>query len=306
MILWFPPFGLRLKNTMSKKTNQITFYIPGMFTYFGEKGSYPSVSITGRECDLQCNHCKGTLLESMIPATSPAKLIEVFEMLSQKGVEGILLTGGCSYMGKLPWKEYIPTIRYCKDHFPLLVSVHSGLLDHETAILLANSGVDQALIDIIGDDETWSDVYHIDHGVEKLKETLSYLKESKISLVPHIVAGLNYGNISGEYRALELLLDIPMEALVFVSLMPLTGTPMKECKPPSAQDISALIRKARAMFPDTVLSLGCARERGNHQIDLLALESGIDRITIPSEETVQKAKELGYEIRWKKTCCSVP
>lgn len=290
---------------MSKKTHQITFYIPGMFTYFGEKGSYPSVSITGTECDLQCNHCKGTLLETMIPATTPENLIKVCERLSQNGAQGILLTGGCSYLGKLPWKDYIPSIRYCKDHFPLLISVHTGLLDQETTILLAKSGIDQALIDIIGDDLTWKNVYHIDHGVEKLQETLSYLKESKIPLVPHIVVGLNYGKISGENRALELLLDVPMEALVFVSLMPLTGTPMKECTPPSAEDISILIRKARSMFPNTVLSLGCARERGNHNIDLLALEGGVDRIAIPSEETVARAKEKGYEIIWKKTCCSV-
>lgn len=277
-----------------------------MFTYFGEKGSYPCVSITGSKCVLQCNHCKGRLLETMIPVTNPEKLIEICKNLSKKGTEGILLTGGCSINGSLPWKEFISSIRYCKDHFPLLISIHTGLLDLETTFLLTNSGIDQALIDIIGDDETWKNVYHIDHGVKKLQETLTYLKESRISLVPHIVVGLNYGNITGEYRALELLMDIPMEALVFVSLMPLTGTPMKNCKPPSAHEISALITKAKKMYPNTVLSLGCARERGNYQIDLLALESGIDRIAIPSEETVKKAKEEGYEIHWKKTCCSVP
>jgi uncharacterized radical SAM superfamily protein len=291
---------------MSEPKKQITFYIPGMFTYFGEKGSYPSISITGDKCDLQCNHCKGTLLETMIPATTPDLLIKACEKLFQNGTEGVLLTGGCSYQGKLPWNDFIPAITYIKKHFPLLVSIHTGLLNRVTAKKLAETGIDQALIDVIGDDETWKEVYHIERGVEKLKETLSYLKESKIPLVPHIVVGINFGKISGEYKALEFLHDIPMNALVFVSLMPLGGTPMKKCIPPSAQDIAALIRKARELYPNTILSLGCARERGNHQIDLLALENGIDRIAIPSEETVARAKEYGMEIVWKKTCCSVP
>jgi uncharacterized radical SAM superfamily protein len=291
---------------MSNVTKKITFYIPGMFTYFGEKGSYPSVSITGEKCELQCNHCKGTLLESMISATTPKELIQVGEKLSQTGAQGMLLTGGCSYQGKLPWKDFIPAIYYCKNHLQLLISAHTGLLDRETAEGLAGSRIDQALIDIIGDDETWREVYHIDHGVKKLEETLSLLKESRIPLVPHIVVGINFGKISGEYKALELLQDIPLDALVFVSLMPLSRTPMKKCIPPRAEDIASLITKAKEMYPNTVLSLGCARERGNHQIDLLALESGVDRIAIPSEETVRRAEELGMKIIWERTCCSVP
>lgn len=291
---------------MTRTRKKVTFYIPGMFTYFGEKGLYPSVSLTGEKCDLQCNHCKGTLLESMIPATTPEDLIKVCQKLAKDGAQGVLLTGGCSYQGKLPWKEFIPSIKWCKEHLPLLVSVHTGILDKETAQGLADAHIDQALIDIIGDEETWREVYHLDQGVEKLKQTLSWLKLSKIPLVPHIVLGINFGKISGEYSALELLREIPMDALVFVSLMPLSRTPMKNCTPPSATDIAAIITKAREMFPETVLSLGCARERGNHQIDLLALESGVDRIAIPSEETVQRARELGLEIIWEKTCCSVP
>jgi uncharacterized radical SAM superfamily protein len=284
---------------------KITFYIPGMFTYFGEKGSYPSVSITGGKCDLQCDHCKGTLLETMIPALTPDELIKTCKKLAENGNEGVLLTGGCSILGHLPWEKYIPAITQIKKQTRLLVSVHTGLLEQGTACQLKNAGVDQALIDIIGDDITWKNVYHIDQGVKKLANTLSALKDCQIPLIPHIVIGLNYGKINGEHNAIEMLKDTPMEALVFVSLMPLTGTPMKKCNPPTAEEIVALIAKTRITYPKTILSLGCARERGNHQIDLLALECGVNRIAIPSEETVARAKELGLLITWKKTCCSV-
>lgn len=283
----------------------ITFYLPGMFTYFGEKGAYPSVSITGKNCDLQCSHCKGVLLDSMIPAQTPDQLIEACQKISLEGNRGVLLTGGCSLQGTLPWKKFIPAIAYIKKNFDLLVSVHTGMLDLETALGLANAGVNQALIDIIGDDETYQSVYHLENGTKLLKQTLNALQESKISLVPHIVVGLNFGKISGEYRALEILQGIPIDALVFVSLMPLPGTPMNKSKPPSAEDIAKLIARARFLYPGILQSLGCARERGNHQIDLLALESGINRIAIPSEETIEKAKKLGLEIKWEKTCCSV-
>jgi lipoyl synthase len=284
---------------------EITFYIPGMFTYFGEKGNYPSVSLTGSTCELQCNHCKGKLLETMIQALTPDDLIKTCEQLAIHGCEGVLLTGGCSLQGYLPWKLYIQAITHIKKFFPLLVSVHTGLLELGTAMKLKKAGVDQALIDMIGDNETWKTVYHIDQGVEKLNDTLLALRDCAIPLVPHIVIGLNYGKIRGEYIALEMLQSLKVDALVFVSLMPLSGTPMKNCQPPSAQDIVTLMAKARVKFPKTILSLGCARERGNHQIDLLALESGINRIAIPSEKTVARAKEMGLTIHWKKTCCSV-
>jgi len=43
---------------------------------------------------------------------------------------------------------------------------------------------------------------------------------------------------------------------------------------------------------------------GTAETDILALEAGINRIAIPAEEAVKKAREMGLEIEFHKTCCS--
>ena len=46
--------------------HEFTFYLPGMIRYGKDRGRYPAVSITGNRCELQCEHCKGKLLEPML------------------------------------------------------------------------------------------------------------------------------------------------------------------------------------------------------------------------------------------------
>ena len=57
--------------TFGKK---LTFYVPGMIRCDGFTGRYQALSITGGECALQCEHCRGELLRTMLPATTPRAL----------------------------------------------------------------------------------------------------------------------------------------------------------------------------------------------------------------------------------------
>jgi len=285
---------------------KITFYYPGMFTYYGDVGAYPAISITGKSCALKCAHCGGKLLESMIPAETPEKLINACKRVKEKGNFGVLITGGCLADGSLPWKKFINAISYVKENFGLFVSVHTGLIDEDTAKSLASAGIDQALIDVITDYETYRNVYNLDSSIPDITKSLEALKLSNIPIIPHIVVGLNFGKITGEYDAVKIIKDFEPEALVFVSLMPVSGTQMAKVKPPSAEEIAVLMAKARFDLPFIPFSLGCVRERGNHLIDLLAVESGINRIALPCNEAVKKAEDYALEIEWKRTCCSVP
>jgi hypothetical protein len=72
-------------------------------------------------------------------------------------------------------------------------------------------------------------------------------------------------------------------------------------------EIRRLFEKARAMFPSTPLTLGCARPMGplQKQVDALAVEIGFDGIAFPSEGTVAHARELGREIHFSEFCCSL-
>jgi uncharacterized radical SAM superfamily protein len=285
---------------------KITFYHPGMFRYNDEWGKYPAISITGKECELQCDHCKSKILESMIIASTPKKLIEICKRLEELGNIGCLISGGSQKDGIIPWYNFISAIKTIKETTNLHISIHGGILDHQTAKKLKNTGVDQVLVDVIGDEETFSNVYHLNSGMTKIKETLNALKKANLSIIPHIVVGINYGKIIGEFNAIDLIKNFNPEVLVIVSLMPLPGTPMDQVSPPDSRDVAKIIATARIKMKDVPISLGCARNRGDYEIDVLAVECGVNRIAIPSEEAIKKAQEYDLDIIWKKTCCSIP
>ena len=284
---------------------RLTAYLPGMFLYDGIKGRYPALSITGRECSLRCDHCMGIILHSMIPAESPEKLVEKAIRLEEDGNHGILISGGCDLEGRLPWKLFIPAIREIKDKTGLYVSIHCGILDDQTARNLKESGVDQALIDVIGDDETYRRIFHVDFGVSMIIDTMKTLKRAGIPIIPHVVCGIFHGRIKSEKKAIEMISRFDPEQLVVVSLMAIPGTPFERVNTPRAEDVAGIIAEARLLMPDTLISLGCARHRGDSRMEILAIDAGINRIAIPSEEALYHAKKQGVEIRYQRTCCSV-
>ena len=73
-------FEERLKtarqNSWQQFGKKIVFYLPGMFMLNNVKGKYPAISITGNECALKCDHCQGKILDSMVQASTPEKLVE--------------------------------------------------------------------------------------------------------------------------------------------------------------------------------------------------------------------------------------
>lgn len=285
---------------------KITFYHPGMFKYNGKWGNYPAISITGKHCELQCDHCNSKILESMIFATTPEELIEKCIRLEELGNAGCLISGGSQKDGTIPWYNFISAIKTVKETTNLFISIHSGIIDYQMAKKMKDAGVDQALIDVIGDEETFKKIYHVNFGITKIEESLDALRNTGLSIIPHIVVGLDYGKIKGEYHAIDLIKKYNPEALVIVSLMPLSGTLMRDILPPNPEEVAKIIATARIEMTDVPISLGCARERANSLIDVLAVECGVNRIAIPSEEAIKKAQEYGLDIIWKKTCCSVP
>jgi len=284
---------------------EITLYIPGMICFEGDYGRYPALSITGPDCALRCKHCSGKLLEPMIKTSTPEELFERCLKLDKRSI-GVLITGGCLPDGRLPWSGFIPTIERIKEKTDLHISIHTGIIDQKIAQDLVGGGVDQFLIDVIGDNQTLKEIYNVDFGIERIENSLEALAIAGAKIIPHIVVGLHYGQIRGEYEAIEMVKRYKIKTLVFVSFMPLPGTELSNCQPPEPEEIGRLIATARLKIPDATISLGCARERGNHRIDLFALDAGVNRIAIPSDEVIERAKTYGLKIFWQKTCCSVP
>lgn len=197
-----PEFEKRLKKAREISWQhfgkKIIFYLPGMFVVNGVTGKYPAISTTGNECALKCDHCQGKILSSMVQTSTPEKLVMQCLELAAKGSQGVLISGGCDLSGRLPWGRFIPAIEEIKQRTDLFISIHSGLINEQEAICLKQAGVDQALIDVIGDDETFKKMYHVPFGVKRIHDAMVALQRAGLPMIPHIVCGLNYGRMKGE------------------------------------------------------------------------------------------------------------
>ncbi len=287
--------------------NGLSVHVPGMFVVNGRRGRYRAVSVTGEICELACEHCKGSLLKTMAHARTGEVLYRLGMEAHARGDLGMLVTGGCDQTGKLPWQEFLPAIRTLKQATNLTITVHPGVLDTPTATALKEAGVDQALVDVIGDDETASRVYHLPDGTARIRQTLEALAAVNLEVVPHILFGLHYGKEKGEWQALRMLTDFPVKQYVVVVLMPTKGTPMALITPPRPMDVARFLARARVELPNLRAQLGCARPHGRYrqELDVRAIRAGINAIAIPCDAALEEAKTRGLEISVTEGCCSL-
>jgi lipoyl synthase len=294
-----------------RQPRKIQFYAPS-FTYYktshfcSSPKDFPTISVTGNACALNCKHCAGKVLETMHPADTPEKLLTLSEQLKQKGAKGVLISGGCLPDGSVPLQKFMDAISKIKTELGLTVFVHTGILDSSTAKQLKTAGVDAALIDIIGSDETIEQVYNLKTTTKDYAESLKALHEAKIDFVPHVITGLHKGKLKGELEALKAIAPYNPAAVVIISFMPIHGTTMAKTTPPTPVDIARTVATTRTMFPKTPLVLGCMRPKGKHrtETDLFALKAGIDGMAFPSEDAMKYAEKTGYKIAYSSFCCA--
>jgi uncharacterized radical SAM superfamily protein len=161
------------------------------------------------------------------------------------------------------------------------------------------------LIDIIGSDEVARKIYHID--LDTVKNSLDAVFSAGLTVVPHVLVGLDYGNQSGEEQALELLSKYNPKTLVIIALRPSRHTKMASIIPPTPERIATIIKLAKQFMPGTFVNLGCARPVGTHKqkTDVLAIEAGVDGLAVPSEQAWEYAKANGMQVEEHPTCCSM-
>jgi uncharacterized radical SAM superfamily protein len=294
------------KNAFKPRGKEIRFYAPS-FTYYKTKNycssttDFPTISVTGNACALNCKHCGGKVLETMHPALSPEELFDLGVKLKQNGAKGCLVSGGCLPDGSVPLDGFVPVFGRFKRELGLTVFVHTGIIKHQTAVALKDAGVDAALIDIIGSSETVKKIYNLKVTVQDYAGSLKALQEAKIPFVPHVIVGLNEGNLDDELQALQMIKEVKPSALVIIAFMPIHGTVMAKTPPPKPADIAKVTALARQM-----LVLGCMRPKGGSrgETDILALKAGVDAVAFPSEEAIEYAKSKGYVTYFSSFCCA--
>lgn len=314
--------GRVVENTVSKDqafsirkanfTDEISFYAPGLKRYstmeFQQENpkAFVPISLTGDACALQCDHCKAKILFPMIALNTKEGLFNLCSRLAASGTEGVLISGGSLRSGGVPILKYKRDIQRIKQELNLRVMVHTGVASKETAEALKWAEVDGVMIDIIGANKTIRDVYHLDLTVQDFEDSLRHLVKCGLSVRPHIILGLHYGQFIGEETALNLIAQFPVHALVLVILTPLVETPMAGIDPPQLNEIEDFFVQSRITLPYTKIMLGCARPTGDFkiQVDHAAVDSGLNGIAYPADGIIEYSSVKGLQPKFFENSCS--
>ncbi len=267
------------------------------FICYPSKISFPSISITGEECYFSCIHCNRKYLRFM----SYVKQEDLYEKaleLENKGAKGILISGGLDKSGKVPIDYSI--IREIKKNTNLLLNLHSGLLKRKDAKKIKKSKVDLVSVDFVGSNDTIKKILNMPFKVIDYENTLRFLIEEDVNVIPHICVGLDRGKIVGEYNAIKILKKYPIKSITLLVLIK-NEIQKKYIVDYDFKGIKDFFVYARKSFPKEILSLGCMRPRVK-ELDESALL--FDNIAYPSKNMIKLIKNQG-NVALKDICCSM-
>jgi len=297
------PINFHTPTFKSYETSEISVETSGC-----SKNAWPAISITGGDCKLACDHCKAKILEPMLAARTPQDLWRVVNEQIEQGARGMLLSGGSNHRNEVEYGPYYATMRRIKDTFPAFkIALHTALVDCDSARRMQDAGIDAAMMDVIGAQDTITQVYHLKRRVDDFERALETLVATEMHVVPHIVIGLHYGRLLGEWNALEIVARHRPSALVLVAVMPFYATAQRPFITPDAHAVGGFFLDARAALPDLPLLLGCARPPGRvkAQIDAYAVMAGLNGIAHPADGMVELAVRLQRKVRVTPSCCSI-
>lgn len=291
----------------------ITFSAPRIKRYetdeFVPSGDprFIAVSLMGSTCRLMCDHCRTRMLKALHHASTPEQFLRMCENMHGRGCRAMLLTGGCAPDGTIPLPGFVPAVCEARKRWGYRFAAHTKLVTEDFARAAAEAGIDPLMVDVVGDEKSLHEVYHLrHHTLDDVERSLDLAEAHGLRLAPHIMIGLAHGQVVGERCALEMLRGRGLAALALVVLTPLRETPMADVKIDLAAALE-ILQEARQAFPDTRLTLGCAKTGGKmqRQLEERALELGYDAIAYPSEGIIALAREMGYEVSLSESCCTV-
>ena len=257
--------------------------------------SYPLdtavLSLTGRQCALDCAHCGGHYLAGMRP---------IWEA-EPDGSTSCLISGGCDSAGRVPVLAHLDRVRAWRQGRTM--NWHVGFISEAEMVTIAPL-VDVVSFDFVGDDATIREVYGLERTVDDYVQTYRLLRRYARTL-PHVTIGLRGGTLGHELPAFDLLRDMGADGLVLLVLIPTPGTRYADRRPPSPGAVADLLAEARLRFPHVPLYLGCMRPGGHYrdELDPLAVRAGVNVVVNPARTARQLAADLGLAACQMRECC---
>lgn len=268
---------------------QLTIYRPGK--------RFPAISVTGERCELRCEHCRGRYLRGMRAIGSGEQLLAAAAGIEASGGTGLLLSGGCDALGRVPLGPFLEAVHQIKSSTRLAVNLHPGLVDGASAPALLASGADVFSVDVLQDGSAIAERLHLGAPPEAYRRTLELLSPG--SLAPHVCVGLQ--SERGERSTIDMLSSFRIRALVVLGLMAPPGSGVRSVE---ADRLVSFVRSAVRELDAPVL-LGCMRPRGRARTEIEIIEAGCAGIVNPAPATVEWARSSGMEMKERQTCCAL-
>jgi len=267
--------------------------------------SYPSVSATGADCALMCDHCRGHYLEAMHDVSREGELLRFASMLWKRGGKGFLLSGGCDADGRIPFPPHIlEQVRGIKASTGLVINAHTGLVGGEEARALAEAGIDCFSFDVVADRSILKDIMHLDATSSDVRSSLRSLVSTGKRVVPHVLAGLKGVIGEAEREAVSIAAEMEPDMAVLILHIPTKGTPLEGVDGTPSRQVISLAGSMREGMPRSELVLGCMRPRGDPCLEVEVLRCGFDGIVQPSSRTMEWIGSEGYIVREVEGCCA--
>ncbi len=257
-------------DTKLRPASLITGPAPPIF-FYPEKTR--AVSISGGECALNCEHCRGHFLQSM---TS----IKELPPQSRNSYNSLLISGGCDKNGQvfLPSPKDLTRLQeqgQLNFHVTLidrkgldLIEPHAHTISHDL------HGSDRVIKEVLGlKERSFADYAH------------SYKRVwSRTRVIPHILIGLGGTKFRGEKQILQLLEEYPPLAVVFLVYMPRLHSPVLPSRAPALKAVLEFLQECQERLAGLPLILGCMRPGGKYRVELDrgALDLGLAGIVHPA------------------------
>jgi len=297
---FFTSIGNHRFHTLQEVKN-LKIYTPGR--------NFVSVSVTGDQCALHCEHCDEKYLHGMIPARTSATFTTAVNSIVDRGGVGALISGGCTKDGKVPILKFASEIKQFKAEQTFYLNSHVGLVNPEEAKMIKECGIDIVSFDLILDDVAIQKVFHLPYTVQDYQGSYEALQKAKVQVAPHLLIGARFGQLAKELDVLKYLFHSPPKLLIMIAKIPpkeqgQIKVPFHNLLP---QDIARIFFIAHALLPNTELSYGCMRPKGQeHQItEQWVILAGASRIEIPRQKTRKWVETYGFGCTYFGACCSI-
>jgi len=251
--------------------------------------TFPNISVTGGFYAPAYKYCPKKYSSSIIPAITPKKHYNLCLDFNENGALGCLISGDFDESGRVPLPY--ETIHEIKRDTSLLINLYTGLLTEDDALCLRLVKPDAVSFDIVGDKTFIRDIYGLRKNPEDYLETLDYLLDNKVNVVPHVFIGLAHGTIRHEVNVYKMLKERKAKKVVLLLKRPEPGERI------DVGETVATMKKARDMFP--TLILGSMRPRIKEVEEAATM---FDVVMRPSAWLKRKAIADGLDITESNLC----